>query len=127
MFGCLSCCYEWAVVKESKHARKYGVDSPPVLINSEWTKYVNSSHFLDIYRSLVHSQTARNPYVYRASSHLCPTLPLWFRLVLLIKGVDVVVAGFLWAILLGNYDQLLVLSQYSVQQVSNTCVDIGVQ
>lgn len=36
---------------------------------------------------------------------------------LLIKGVDVVVAGFLWTILLGNYDQLLVLSQYSVQQV----------
>lgn len=36
---------------------------------------------------------------------------------MLMKTVDVLVAAFLWAILLMNYDQLLVLSQYSVQQV----------
>lgn len=39
MFGCLTCCYEWAVLKESKHTRKYrGVEAPPVLINGEWAK-----------------------------------------------------------------------------------------
>jgi hypothetical protein len=38
MFGCVSCCYEWAMVKDAKRRRKYGAESPAVLITGAWAK-----------------------------------------------------------------------------------------
>jgi len=47
VFGCLSFCKEWAILKESKKRASYGVISPPVLITTEWSKTIMVFKSLD--------------------------------------------------------------------------------